>query len=171
MARPMIEHIRNTNSKSNLIGVEIGVHYGNNALNILKALSIKQLYLIDPYDSYVEKGIFWKTKYKDIYKEVRKKFEKYKVKVKFIKRKSIDAIELIPNRLDFVYIDGNHTFKAVKKDIESYYPKVKNGGIIGGHDFDSPNVLAAVIFCIIKYNLYRDFRFNRRDWWVVKKEK
>lgn len=37
--------------------------------------------------------------------------------------------------LDFVYIDGEHTYKGVKKDIELFMPKVKNGGFIGGHDY------------------------------------
>jgi predicted O-methyltransferase YrrM len=39
------------------------------------------------------------------------------------------------NSLDFVFIDGNHSYEAVKKDIESWYPKIKSGGIISGHDY------------------------------------
>ena len=127
----MIEYIKKTNSKNDLVGVEIGVYYGTHAKNILESLPIKMLYLIDPYETYVEKGILWNAEYKNIYAEANKKLEKYKEKVKFIKRKSQDAVGLIPDSLDFVYIDGNHTFKAVKKDIELYYPKVKNGGVIG----------------------------------------
>ena len=87
MARAMIEHIRNTNTKINLIGVEIGVYYGAHAKNILESLPIKMLYLIDPYETYVEKGILWKTKYKDIYKEAKKKLEKYKENQKLLQKK------------------------------------------------------------------------------------
>lgn len=61
MTRPMIEHIRNTNSKINLIGVEKGVYYWNNALNILKILPLEWLYLINPYESYIESRIFWRS--------------------------------------------------------------------------------------------------------------
>ena len=39
------------------------------------------------------------------------------------------------NQYDFVYIDADHTYESVKKDLELYLPKVKNGGIIGGHDY------------------------------------
>jgi hypothetical protein len=37
--------------------------------------------------------------------------------------------------LDVVYIDANHAYDFVKQDIELWYPKVKKGGYIGGHDY------------------------------------
>lgn len=35
---------------------------------------------------------------------------------------------------DAVFIDGNHSYEYVKKDLENYYPKVKTGGIVALHD-------------------------------------
>lgn len=37
--------------------------------------------------------------------------------------------------LDFVYIDANHTYEAVKEDLNNWYRKVKSGGLIMGHDY------------------------------------
>jgi len=37
--------------------------------------------------------------------------------------------------LDFVFIDAGHEYKNVIKDIRAWYPKVKPGGIISGHDY------------------------------------
>ena len=37
--------------------------------------------------------------------------------------------------LDFVYIDANHAYDWVVQDIELWYPKVKKGGILWGHDY------------------------------------
>jgi hypothetical protein len=37
--------------------------------------------------------------------------------------------------LDFVYIDANHAYDFVKQDIELWYPKVKKGGYLWGHDY------------------------------------
>jgi hypothetical protein len=39
------------------------------------------------------------------------------------------------NSLDFVYIDANHTYEGVKEDIKYWYPKVKPGGLLLGHDY------------------------------------
>jgi hypothetical protein len=36
---------------------------------------------------------------------------------------------------DFIYIDGLHTYDGVKTDITNYLPLVKEGGVIGGHDY------------------------------------
>ena len=39
---------------------------------------------------------------------------------------------------DFVFIDGDHSYEGVKKDIVSYWPKLKVGGIMGGDDYNNP---------------------------------
>lgn len=48
--------------------------------------------------------------------------------------------------LDFVFIDASHDFKNVKKDIDLWLPKIKSGGVIGGHDYHTkfPGVIKAV---------------------------
>jgi hypothetical protein len=50
------------------------------------------------------------------------------------------------NSLDFVFIDGEHTYSAVTLDLNCWHPKVKKDGIIGGHDYHSdwPEVKQAV---------------------------
>jgi predicted O-methyltransferase YrrM len=49
--------------------------------------------------------------------------------------------ELVSNyadeSLDFCFIDGSHEYEDVKKDIQAYLKKVKKGGILAGHDYDS----------------------------------
>ena len=62
------------------------------------------------------------------------------------KMTSIEASKLYQdNSLDFVFIDADHSYESVVEDIQSWFPKVKNGGIIGGHDFHlgSPGVILA----------------------------
>ena len=54
----------------------------------------------------------------------------------------------IDNKFDALFIDGNHSYEYVKKDLENYWDKVKDGGIIALHDvnfegerYGSPRVL------------------------------
>ena len=53
-----------------------------------------------------------------------------------VRSSSLDSVNLYENRsLDFVFIDASHEYDDVKKDILAWYPKIKKGGIIAGHDF------------------------------------
>jgi predicted O-methyltransferase YrrM len=40
--------------------------------------------------------------------------------------------------VDFVFIDADHTYESVVKDINSWLPKVRKGGMISGHDYFNP---------------------------------
>jgi predicted O-methyltransferase YrrM len=48
------------------------------------------------------------------------------------------------NSLDFVFIDAAHDYDNVTADIAAWLPKVKEGGLIGGHDWGHPPVARAV---------------------------
>lgn len=37
--------------------------------------------------------------------------------------------------LDFVFLDGDHSYEAVKNDITNWLPKIKDGGVLSGHDY------------------------------------
>jgi hypothetical protein len=61
---------------------------------------------------------------------------------------SINASKIYKDKtIDFIFIDANHDYDNVKKDIEAWLPKVKIGGIIAGHDYimcSWPGVVNAV---------------------------
>jgi glycosyltransferase involved in cell wall biosynthesis/predicted O-methyltransferase YrrM len=67
---------------------------------------------------------------------------------KGIRAKSLQAVKQFEdNSLDFVFIDASHEYQDVKDDIISWFPKVKRGGVIAGHDYlnaDFPGVEKAV---------------------------
>lgn len=62
----------------------------------------------------------------------------------YIRRSSLNTLWLRP--IDLLFIDGNHTYKFVRKEIEKYSPYVKKGGVILFHDYepDMPGVYPAV---------------------------
>jgi hypothetical protein len=62
-----------------------------------------------------------------------------------IKLSSRVAHSLFKNEsIDFLFIDADHTYEGVKEDISLWLPKVKPGGVIGGHDYDWSGVRLAV---------------------------
>ena len=169
---PMIRFVKNLNNNNpHVVGVEIGVASGVNAENILLNLSMDRLFLVDPYVKYVEDNIGIVDHHSNQMVYALNRLSRFKDKIVFVKDFSDKAVVVVPDDVDFVYIDGNHSYDFVKKDIELYYPKIKTGGVIGGHDFNSNSlgVVKAVIEFAKKHDLKIYGNSTDIDWWVVKK--
>lgn len=156
-------------NRKDLICAEIGSWKGENALDILRNLpNIKTLYLIDPwekYDKYNKKEV---NELNDCFKGTLKRLKKYKHKIKIIKKYSSEAVDDLPDNLDFIYIDANHKYEYAKQDMELYYEKVRNGGVLAGHDISWwPGVSKA--FCEFSTKRGLDPLIRGMDWMVVKK--
>lgn len=165
MTRASTNYVREYLGKD-LVVVEIGTYLGDNALNLLANLSIKKLYLIDPYSYDInDKTGLYNVDLKQAEKIAREKLKPFN-NVKFIIKPSQDALDCIPDNVDFVYIDGNHDYEYVKKDIELYYPKVKVGGVIGGHNIEVEGVRKAFLEFINKNK--KVLYLVGEDWWIVK---
>jgi glycosyltransferase involved in cell wall biosynthesis len=58
---------------------------------------------------------------------------------------SVQASQLFgPLSVDAVIVDAAHSTESVRRDLEAWWPKIKPGGIMAGHDYDWPSVRAAV---------------------------
>jgi len=150
-----------------LTAAEIGVAKADNSLSILQELPIKKLILIDPYMAYAENGRL--TSFEGDYEMATAKLSRYK-QAQFIQKTSEEAAKDIDEPLDFAYIDGNHSYSFVMADILNYYPLLRKGGVIGGHDytpFHHPGVVRAVDEFVQQQetlNFYAVFP----DWWFIK---
>ena len=59
--------------------------------------------------------------------------------------------------LDFVFIDADHSYEEVKRDIAAWIPKIKCGGVLAGHDHceQFPGVVRAVTEAFSRYDAER----------------
>lgn len=80
-------------------------------------------------------------------------------KYTYHKAESSESAKLFQNEsLDFVFIDANHTYEFVKRDILAYLPKMKKGAVIAGHDYNHhhPGVIQAVDEIFNKQHTYNE---------------
>ncbi|GAG42319.1 unnamed protein product, partial [marine sediment metagenome] len=88
-----------------------------------------------------------------------------------IRTTSRKAIGKIKKPLDFVFIDGNHSYEYVRQDITLWEPLVTAGGLVSGHDYGSKfhwGVAKAVDEYALAHG--RVVKSDRRDgiWWWIK---
>jgi hypothetical protein len=49
---------------------------------------------------------------------------------------TVEASRTVPDEsLDYVYVDARHDYCATYEDIDTWWPKLKPGGILAGHDY------------------------------------
>ncbi len=162
------------NDKKNLIGAEIGVNDGITSQNLLHYLDIKNLYLIDPWIPYgLDNPSAGTTCITDAeaqahYQTTLQRCQFAGEKVIICRAFSQQAAETIPDKeLDFVFIDGDHSYEEVKKDLNLWWPKVKIGGIFSGHDFSHGDVNKALVEFANKYNILRAISVTINDMWYI----
>lgn len=154
----------NLGKQAGLICVEIGTHKGESAEYFLKTIkNIKKFYCIDPYEpNWLADG----KKAPFHLEHAKKRLKKFKEKVVFIRKKSDDALTDIPEKVDYVYIDGMKENNQVKKDMKNYFPFIKKGGIMAGHDINNNDVAKQVFEFCSKTN--RVPIIKEMDWIIIK---
>lgn len=157
------------------VGVEVGVDRGIYSEQLCKTNPNLKLYSIDPWKSY--------RRYEDIkdqnrldknYEHTKRLLDPYNCEI--IKKSSMGAIkDFKPESIDFVYIDGNHSYDYVLEDVIGWSKIVKKNGIVAGHDYRSiRHELVGVSRAVDKYlkernikHLFRLSKNNDSSWFFV----
>lgn len=119
--------------------LEVGVWKGEFAKHILgKCSSVEKYYMIDPWrnlENWNKPSNVDNETFEKIYDEAILETDFSKHKRIVLRGTTKEVIDKIPdNSLDFAYIDGDHTLRGITIDLIKVYPKIKNGGWIGGDD-------------------------------------
>lgn len=150
-----LEKCREINSKGCLF-VEIGANIGESCLLASSFDFIDMVVSIDPFseDQFLE------------YKKRTRHCSR-----KFLRNKSESVVtKFNDSEIDVLYLDGDHSYESVKKGLELYYPKVREGGVIGGHDYGKAHegtVKAVDEFCE-EYDLKIDSKFMDSSFLIIK---
>lgn len=147
------------------IGAEIGVAEGKYSKVICEENPGINLFCVDNWEAYEGYRDFAKkTTYEHLYKTAQETL--LPLGCTLIKKMSADAAKDFENKsLDFVYIDANHAYHAVKEDIEIWSPKVRIGGVVSGHDYYlMPSGNAGVIKAVDEYITKHDFELYLTAW-------
>lgn len=120
-------------------GVEVGTFKGEFSKKILDNWG-GTLYMVDVWrplsnDEYIDSSNHVNFE-NNVYGDAIKNIDGFENRAVMIRADSELASHMFEdNSLDFVYIDANHAYDYVVKDIELWYPKVKVGGYLCGHDY------------------------------------
>jgi len=127
---------------------EIGTWKGDFAAVILAERRPRRLYLVDPWEyrteeayeqaSYGGKMEGGQMALERMYQSVLERFktEIADGRVVVMRRRSTDAAaEFAPESLDWVYIDGDHSYDGVRADLSAYFAAVRPGGLLAGDDY------------------------------------
>ena len=123
-----------------VVGIEIGTCRAESTSFLLeKCPNIDRIFTIDPYKAYDD----WNG---EINQNVIDKFmmiaqenlKSYGDRARMIRETSNDAVNNFTDTLvDFIFVDGDHSYEQTLADCESYYPFLKKGGFFCGHDYSS----------------------------------
>ena len=123
---------------------EVGVQRGDFAAHILESWHGSKydgrFYAIDawqaqPTTDYLDIGNVTQAKHDENYNETRQRLSGFE-HVIVMRQTSAAAAALIPDKsLDMIYLDANHSPEHIREDIKLWLPKVRPGGLLGGHDY------------------------------------
>lgn len=131
----LLDLIKELGDNSDKTMIEIGSFVGEST--VLFAQSFKKVIAVDPFlaDYDPADPTSYLFEFKNVYDTYLDRTSPY-TNIQTLTMTSNEASNILnEDMFDFVYIDGLHTYDGVKTDIINYLPKVKKGGVIGGHDY------------------------------------
>lgn len=130
----------------NPIGAEIGVFGGDLSARLLARPDL-QLIMVDSWEgegaAYQKDSGDWhaglsQPKQDNYFAMARNAVGFADGRAEIIRGRSVEAAKTIEDgSLDFVFIDADHSYEGCKADIVAWWPKIKAGGLLSGHDYEN----------------------------------
>lgn len=157
---------------NNMTGIEIGCYSGQSAEFFINSGLFNTFYCIDSWTNGWDKN---DRTFKSAQAAEKVFDNRFKDNEKIIKIKNYSwnvANKFQDESIDFIYIDGNHTYEGFKKDLKLYYPKIKTGCIFSGHDYKSFWGVYKVLNEFLKTDFFKNkssfTTFSDSSWMIIK---
>lgn len=159
------------------LGVEIGTFHGEYAEKLLATWQGQRLFCVDPW-KWMDAAEYLDgcnvRECDEVYAKVVDTLGK-NTRCTIYRERSTEAIGRFDDgALSFCYLDGNHDLSHVREDLQIWWPKIKQGGVLGGHDlyiredeFQRCGVFDAVWEFAHQID-HRPHVTNCTSWWFVK---
>jgi cephalosporin hydroxylase len=122
--------------KEDDVCAEIGVWHGDFSKQILEIGKPSELHLIDPWETQDFRDRWYSVNQKTMDKIFNKVINTFSSESKVVIHRNYSRkVDFSENYFDWIYIDANHSYKEVLKDLHYYLPLVKSGGFICGDDY------------------------------------
>ena len=121
-----------------LVGCEVGVHFGNFSKRILKLAKPSLLYLVDPWkisaghDSPLFGDRGEQEELDRLYSNV---YNRYKQNENVMVIRDSSTKKILDEHLDWIYLDGDHSYDGTYNALVDGYRCIKYGGVIAGDDY------------------------------------
>lgn len=123
-------------NKKNMKMLEVGSYLGESSKIFLDTDKFDEIYCLDAWAGGYDHSDYASQNMngvEDIFLEFA---NKYPETIKVYKNYSCNIPYIFEDEIfDFIYIDADHSYEGVKKDITNCLSKLKKGGFIGGHDY------------------------------------
>lgn len=129
--------------------IEVGVWKGRSlaflATEIINSDKEIKLHALDTWDGIGLPGVEITETPDEIYNSFLTAIEPVKSHIIIHRGFSHDLISTFPDEsFDFIFIDASHDYENIIQDIKDWFPKLKKGGILAGHDIQFEPVRRAV---------------------------
>ena len=122
-----------------ITGAEVGVFGGHTSEALLREFPQLKLWMVDPWLPYDGESTLGSQRAEAFQQAMQSAifWTEFASERRFVLREGSPtaASRFADGSLDFVFIDGNHLYEAVCSDIAAWWPKLRSGGLLTGHDY------------------------------------
>lgn len=140
--RDLLFRVRDNRLGREIYAAEIGIFEGTTSRFLLEQIPELYLIMVDPwlrFDEYLASGDKTanrsQVQFDEMAERARMLTDNYSDRRMILRLTSAKAVHNCRFRLDLCFLDGNHA--DIGKDIDLWWPKVRSGGILCGHDYGS----------------------------------